>query len=80
MATLSNAQIDALLREAEERLQRSSTTSTPSALQPQDDLPRITEIIQAPKQNDKLAVRLPQKSDSVAKVTTTEIYLGFPLS
>jgi hypothetical protein len=66
MATLSDTQLDLLLREAEERLQGkiSRQSSNPSS----QLAPTIAEADQPRKPDDKLSVRIPQKSTRAEKV------------
>lgn len=62
MTTLSDTQLDLLLREAEEHLQKKDGRPPQPAPTP------IAEADQPPKPDDKLSVRIPQKSTRPEKV------------
>lgn len=67
MTTLSDTQLDLLLREAEERLQKKDGRQL-SNPPPQPAPTPIAEADQPPKPDDKLSVRIPQKSTRPEKV------------
>lgn len=68
MATLSDTQVDLLLREAEERLQVNAPgkSSSLTTTRPATDL--IKKADDPPKKEDKLSVRVPQKPTRSDKV------------
>lgn len=76
MATLSDTQLDLLLREAEERLQK-RTSRQPSNSSPRPASTQITEADQPPKPDNKLSVRIPQKTARSEKVQYINFLTSF---